>query len=121
MANETGGKKFDQLKAMMDLLPSEALEDVAQVMTFGANKYGRGNWSEGIVMSRLLSACQRHLTTFNSASGDDLDEESGLLHLSHAATNLLFAIWMYKHRPDLDDRWVLKHRKPKNVKKTTNV
>jgi hypothetical protein len=111
------GKKFDKGKAMMDLVPSEAIEELAQVMTFGANKYGRGNWAEGIPVSKLLAAAMRHLNTFNSASGQDLDDESNLSHLAHAATNLLFASWMQKHRPELDDRWVLKYRKKVRKKK----
>lgn len=37
------GKKFDNDKPMMNLLPFEALEEVAKVLTYGANKYGKDN------------------------------------------------------------------------------
>jgi hypothetical protein len=54
-------------------------------------------------MRRLLSAAMRHIGQFNS--GEDFDSETSTIHLANAAANLLFAIWMYKHRPDLDNRW----------------
>lgn len=98
------GVKFDQDKAPMDLLPYESLEEIAKVLNFGAKKYKRANWAQGINQSRLLSAAMRHLGQFNS--GEDYDKESNTLHLANAACNLLFAIWMYKNRPDMDDRWI---------------
>lgn len=64
---------------------------------------GAGNWAKGIEMRRLLSAAMRHIGQFNS--GQDLDEESQTLHIANAACNLLFAIWMYKNKPELDNRW----------------
>jgi len=98
------GIKHDQEKAPMDLLPYESLEEIAKVLAFGAKKYDRANWAKGINQSRLISAAMRHLGQFNN--GEDLDKESNTLHLANAACNLLFAIWMYKNRPDMDDRWV---------------
>lgn len=97
------GLKFDSDKAPMDLLPYESLEEVAKVLGFGERKYSTGNWAKGIEMRRLLSAAMRHIGQFNS--GQDLDEESGLNHLAHASCCLLFAIYMYKFKPELDNRW----------------
>jgi hypothetical protein len=37
--------------------------------------------------------------------GADLDEDSGLQHLDHAACELAFLIDTLKTRPDLDDRY----------------
>lgn len=101
--NMTKGIKFDSAKAPMDLLPYESLEEIAKVLAAGEKKYGTANWTGGIEMRRLISASMRHLGQFNS--GEDYDEETGTLHLANAACNLLFAIWMYKNRPDLDNRW----------------
>jgi hypothetical protein len=106
---QTGGIKFDEHKPGHDLLPFDALNEVAKVLTFGERKYSAGNWANGIQMRRLIAAAYRHLGQFNS--GEDVDPESGITHLAHAATNLMFAIWMHKNRPDLDNRWV------KSVKK----
>lgn len=99
-----GGIKFDNEKAMLDLIPSELEDQVGRVMTFGAKKYARANWAKGIVFSRLLSATRRHLNAWNK--GIDIDPESGLNHIAHAATNLAFLLYFIENRPDLDDRWV---------------
>lgn len=103
------GKKFDAGKPAHDLLPFEALDEIAKVLSFGEKKYAAGNWANGIQIRRLLSAAYRHMGQFNS--GEDVDPESGISHLAHAACNLLFAIWMVKHRPNMDNRWI------KDVKK----
>lgn len=98
------GTKFDNEKPQIDLIPYEAIEEIAKVLTFGATKYNVANWADGIEMRRLLSATFRHLGKFNA--GEDMDDESLTLHLGNAAANLCFAIWMYKNRPDLDNRWI---------------
>lgn len=97
-----GGKKFDQNKAELDLIPFESLEEIAKIMSFGANKYGRRNWQNGIAYTRLIAAALRHLGKF--ADKIDFDDESKMNHVAHSATNLLFLLWMIKNRPDLDDR-----------------
>lgn len=101
---EVKGVKFDQSKAPMDLLPYEALEEVAKVMQAGEQKYGTANWANGIHTRRLISAALRHIGQFNA--GEDYDEETMTLHLANATCNLLFAIWMMKMRPEFDNRWI---------------
>lgn len=101
-SEKEGGKKFDAGKPELDLLPFESLEEIAKVLTMGKNKYGRSNWKNGISYSRLIAASLRHTGQF--LNGIDLDDESKISHVAHAATNLLFLLWMIKHRPDLDDR-----------------
>lgn len=98
------GIKHDSKKPKLDLIPPELLEQVGMVMGFGAEKYERANWANGINYSRLIAAAMRHINQFNK--GIDLDDESNLNHISHAATNLAFLLWMIEHRPDLDDRWI---------------
>jgi len=104
MSDVAQGIKYDGEKAPMDLIPYESLEEVARVLAAGQLKYGTANWANGIEMRRLLSAALRHIGQFNS--GEDYDSETKTLHLANAATNLLFAIWMFKHRPELDNRWI---------------
>lgn len=103
--------KYDGEKPQLDLIPAEAIIEIGKVLTFGQSKYGRANWANGIEVSRLLSAAMRHLNQFNS--GEDLDPESGLSHVSHAACNMAFLIWTLQNRPELDNRWVkqLKEKK----------
>lgn len=99
----SGGKKNDKNKPPLDLIPYEMEEELAKVLAFGANLYGRHNWRDGMEYSRLTAATKRHLGKFNN--GIDLDDESGLSHIAHAIANLTFLLWMQKHRPDKDDRW----------------
>ena len=101
--SNAGGLKFDQDKAPMDLLDPFALTQVAAVLLFGARKYARHNWRNGIKISRLIAASLRHIMAFND--GEDFDSETGLSHLAHAMCCLMFALWMMEHRPDMDDRW----------------
>lgn len=111
MDGENKARKFDGSKAKHDLLPFEALDEIAKVLTFGEQKYAAGNWSNGIELRRLISATYRHLGQFNS--GEDIDPESGISHLAHAGCNILFALWMMKNRPDMDNRWIKETIKPK--------
>ena len=97
------GKKFDEGKLRVDLLPTEALFEVAKVLTFGVGKYGAHNWRQGIEWSRVYAAAQRHMMKWNS--GETYDEETGINHLAHACTNLLFLLTYAKTNEDLDDRY----------------
>jgi len=88
---------------MMNLLPPEGLSEVSKVLTFGATKYGAHNWRSGLQYSRLLSASMRHINAFNG--GVDIDPESGISHLAHAACNLLMLIEFEALGLGEDDRW----------------
>jgi len=98
-----GGTKHDGEKVRLDLLSSLWIEGVGSVLTFGSKKYSAHNWRKGIVLSRLLGACLRHVFAF--LKGEDKDPETGLSHLSHASCCLMFASELYETRPDLDDRY----------------
>ena len=76
------GVKFDTGKPPLGLIPRQALVAEAQVMAFGAERYGRDNWRGGMEWSRLTDAALRHITAF--VDGEDVDPESGLHHLAHA-------------------------------------
>lgn len=97
------GKKFDQEKIDMDLLSPIAMEKIAEIMTFGKKKYGRDNWRNGIVFSRLLAAVMRHINAYRK--GETLDPESLRSHLSHASCGLMMLLEFEETRPDLDDRY----------------
>jgi hypothetical protein len=97
------GKKFDEGKIRVDLLPSESLFAVAEVLTFGASKYGEHNWRKGMAWSRLYAAAQRHMMKWNA--GETHDEESGKNHLAHACVNLLMLLSYEKSCRELDDRF----------------
>lgn len=101
IAGQSEGVKFDSKKLRMDLIPSVALEELAKVLTYGAEKYDANNWTKGIDYSRLYAACLRHLLAYKS--GQSTDAESGISHLSHALCNIVFLIWHSSNRPDLND------------------
>lgn len=97
------GIKHDQDKPRMDLLDRFAIEQLALVLGFGAQKYAAHNWRNGLEYSRLVAAALRHIHAFNS--GEDNDPESGLPHLAHAMCCLMFLLGMTQERPDMDDRY----------------
>jgi hypothetical protein len=99
----TTGRKDDADKSRVDLLDTEWMEGVGEVLKFGAKKYAAHNWRGGIAISRLIASGLRHLFAF--ARGEDYDVESGLHHLLHASCCLMFAYWTVIHKPELDDRW----------------
>ena len=96
------GKKNDQEKLRVDLLPVDVMTAVAGVLTHGAKKYGDRNWEGGIKYGRIYGAILRHLFAF--WRGEDKDPESGLQHIDHAMCEMMFLSAMAKRRPDMDDR-----------------
>lgn len=86
------GMKFDGGKIRMELLPFEALEAVAEVLTFGATIYVDDNWQlVNDAEKRYTGAMLRHLVKHQC--GKLRDDESKLLHIAHVATNALFLVW----------------------------
>ena len=83
------GKKFDSEKPDWSLIRMKQIEGLAQVLTYGAKKYDRHNWSK-VKPYRYFAALQRHITAWQS--GEDVDEESGLNHLHHAMANIYFLL-----------------------------
>lgn len=76
------GRKDDQAKPDLSLLPKELLEEVSKAFMHGEKKYGRYNYRSGMDWHRLIAAAFRHITAFNE--GEDNDSESGFSHLGHA-------------------------------------
>lgn len=89
-AGKLEGKRFDQGKSPMSLLPFIALKEVGNVLLMGQEKYGSWNWVKGMKWSRIENSMQRHYEAYQS--GEDLDKESGLFHTAHLACNALFLL-----------------------------
>lgn len=85
------GKKYDQDKIMVDLLIPEFIEDIARVMTVGAQKYGLENWKDNLEKRRILAALYRHVLAYHK--GERIDSESGISHLCHITCNAMFLYW----------------------------
>lgn len=96
------GTKHDIGKIQLELLPVDSLIEVTKVLQFGAEKYGKWNWSKGLNYTRIIGAILRH--TFLYLGGEDKDQESGLNHIAHVACNCLFLIHFSNYKKELDDR-----------------
>lgn len=103
---KTEAVRHDDNKIRWDLLPYESMEEIAKVMTWGATKYGEENWRSGLSFGRCFAATMRHLTAW--WGGQTLDPESGINHLAHAATNIMFMISYSVRNLPVDDRPRLK-------------
>jgi hypothetical protein len=66
-------------------------------------KYPRDNWRKGTEWREFLGSALRHLLAWGD--GEDLDRESGLSHLKHAATNIAFLIEYQERGLGTDDRY----------------
>jgi hypothetical protein len=87
--------RYNEGKPQISLVPPELIIGVAEVMMFGAKKYSRDNWKKGLSYEDCYDSCQRHLLAF--INGEERDEESGLPHLAHAATNIAFMLYFKKY------------------------
>lgn len=96
------GLRYNDGKTRHDLLPAYGINEIAKVLTFGADKYADRNWELGMKWSKVLASLKRHINAFES--GEDFDKETGLSHMAHAATNALFLVEYTKTYPQGDDR-----------------
>lgn len=79
-------------KAKLHLVPQQILYDIAEVREYGNKKYptgGEDNWKLGDPKD-YLDAAYRHLTKMVRDGIDSKDEESGIEHYKHLATNTAF-------------------------------
>jgi hypothetical protein len=81
------GAKYDGEKIQWDLLPFDALEEVARVYTLGAKKYAPRNWEKGISYMRIVGALLRHLMA--RVMGETYDAENGQRHSASVVWNAL--------------------------------
>ena len=87
----TIGTKHDHGKPILGAIPPHAELAVGRVLTFGAEKYARGNWDKvEDHENRYMDAALRHLNAHRR--GELTDSESGESHLAHAACCILFML-----------------------------
>lgn len=106
IAAKIEGTKYDSGKIRLELLPPEFLESVADILTFGASKYGDRNWEKGMAWSRPFGALMRHMWAW--FRGEDCDPETGKSHLWHAGCNIAFLITYEERQIGHDDRPIKK-------------
>lgn len=91
------------VKPRFDLVPWPAIEEIAEVLTFGAAKYEDNNWARGARWGRYFAALCRHI--FAWWGGEDRDPETGYSHLAHAGCNLIFLMEYSRNSWGADDRF----------------
>lgn len=96
------GQKFDGGKPTFHLLPDDAIAEIQKVLEFGAQKYAPRNWERGMAWCRVWNACLRHLWAWSRR--EEVDPETGLSHLAHAACCILFLLAYEQRRVGEDDR-----------------
>lgn len=85
------------------MVSSEFLIELAKVLEYGAKKYSKDNWKKGLPYTEVIDSLTRHLLAFKD--GEDVDPESGCLHLGHVAANTMFlTYYLLKGDESLDDR-----------------
>jgi hypothetical protein len=95
--------RYNQGKLPLSLVPASLIKGVAEILAFGAQKYAPNNWRKGGSWTQTYESCQRHLLDWNE--GVDLDKESQLHHLKHAACNIAFLIEFVEKGIGQDDRF----------------
>ena len=83
-------------KGRYDLIPWDAIHELAIHCEQGAKKYGERNCEKGIPIHSLIDSALRHLSCYLRGMKDEP-------HLRAALWNIAFAIWMEKNRPDMQD------------------
>lgn len=111
--------KERQLKAkednrQWDLLPFGPLEEVVKVLEFGSVKHGAWSWRDRPTSyAERFGSVMRHLLKW--WRGQDIDPQSGLPHLAHAACQLLFLIGYIQDGTIEDNRPFKKADAPEDI------
>ena len=84
-----GVTKADAGKPRLSLVPRKIIWDIAAVREYGNKKYGDPNNWRKVEVERYRDAAYRHFMRYLD-DPDGVDEESGLPHLWHLATNISF-------------------------------
>lgn len=115
------GLRYNTDKSQLSIVPSALIESVSRVMMYGTGKYNRDNWRKGLSYNETLDSCLRHLMAWKD--GEDLDSESSLNHLAHAACNLGFLLEFISLSDiynKFDDRYKGENNPPINAEYKSN-
>ena len=97
------GARFSAGKNRFDLVPPWAMDQLAQVYTYGTRKYDDDNWWKGLRWKKDVLGCIfRHVWKW--VRGERWDDESGLHHLAHAAWNCMALMEYERCGVGIDDR-----------------
>lgn len=89
---------------------SHAANGVCRVLEFGAQKYTRGNWKQGMPFTQVIDSLLRHTAALMRGEVLDLNERgeadeshSGLPHVYHMHCNTMFLAEYHTTRQEFND------------------
>lgn len=98
--------KHDTNKIIVSEVEPSFILGTAEVLTFGAKKYARGNWKNMTEedRQRIADSLLRHILQY--LDGQECDSETNISHLYHASCNLMFLANLDKNkkRANLDGK-----------------
>lgn len=103
------GRKDDGGKLRYDLIPADALDELARVYTIGANKYADRNWERGMKWGRIFGALMRHSWAF--WRGERSDPTDGQHHMASVAWCALALLAFDMRAAGEDDREITERPK----------
>lgn len=83
-------------KGRYDLIPWEAIHELAIHCEQGALKYGERNVEKGIPVHSFIDSAFRHIARYMMGHRDEP-------HLRAAMWNIAWALWTEKKKPELQD------------------
>ena len=89
-------RDMHQGKGRYDLLPWEAIHELALHCEEGAIKYGERNCEKGIPIHSFIDSAMRHMSCYSRGMKDEH-------HLRAALWNISFAIWTEIKHPEMQD------------------
>ena len=96
MIKPTGeGRKDDLDKLRWSLIPMGTMQEMVDVLEYGARKYGENNWkSVPQANQRYYDALMRHMDAW--WRGERRDPETDSSHLAHAMCCVAFLLYLEK-------------------------
>lgn len=105
----TEGIKYDNAKLRWSLVPEGVMEEVIQVLEYGATKYAPDNWKHvPEATTRYYDAAMRHIDAW--WQGEGFDAETKRSHLAHAICCLMFLQWLEESSISEEDKAVIKNK-----------
>lgn len=105
-----GGYRDNGGKIRWDLVPMDAMEELARVYSYGATKYGDRNWEKGLSWMDCYASLMRHLVDwhqgqdFDGTPGEADNKHSGMLTMAHVAWNAMAILAFQIRGEGVDDR-----------------
>lgn len=91
MEIEKIGLKENKDKLRFDLITTESMIGLAEVLTYGAKKYKPNSWQNvENGLDEHYAALMRHLISWRD--GEIVDNETGLSHIKHVLANAMFLL-----------------------------